>query len=73
MNDKWTESLLIDYWSHGYVKIEVMDGERFHEDIFLGEVLTYNNFHINFFISFFHIASFFFFNLGMFINLSTNE
>jgi hypothetical protein len=32
------DSLLSDYWSHGFLKIEVVDGERFHEDIFLGEV-----------------------------------
>lgn len=42
-NEKLTESLLSDYWSHGYVKIEVVDGERFHEEIFLGEV---HNFHL---------------------------
>lgn len=40
-NEKFAELLLNDYWSHGYVKIEVIDGERFHEDIFLGEVNLY--------------------------------
>ena len=29
---------LMDYWGQGCVKIQVVDGERFNEDIFLGEV-----------------------------------
>ena len=29
---------LLEYWSHGVIKIQIVDGERFNEDIFLGEV-----------------------------------
>ena len=29
---------LIDWWSSGFISIQVIDGERFNEDIFLGEV-----------------------------------
>jgi hypothetical protein len=29
---------LLDYWGQGCIKIHVVDGERFNEDIFLGEV-----------------------------------
>jgi hypothetical protein len=29
---------LLDYWAQGHVKIHVVDGDRFNEDIFLGEV-----------------------------------
>ena len=34
---------LLEYWSLGIIKIQVVDGERFNEDIFLGEVSK--NFH----------------------------
>ncbi len=33
------ESALINYWSHGSLTIEVLDMDRFNEDIFLGEVM----------------------------------
>ena len=29
---------LVDWWSSGFISIQVIDGERFNEDIFLGEV-----------------------------------
>ena len=29
---------LLDYWAQGLLKIQVVDGDRFNEDIFLGEV-----------------------------------
>ena len=35
---QWGDVLLKDFWSLGYIKIEVLDGDRFNEDIFLGEV-----------------------------------
>ena len=29
---------LLNWWGEGYIKIAVVDGERFNEEIFLGEV-----------------------------------
>ena len=29
---------LLDYWGQGCIKIQIIDGERFNEDIFMGEV-----------------------------------
>eukprot|EP00602_Paraphysomonas_sp_CaronLab_P008735 CAMPEP_0185035954 /NCGR_PEP_ID=MMETSP1103-20130426/28171_1 /TAXON_ID=36769 /ORGANISM="Paraphysomonas bandaiensis, Strain Caron Lab Isolate" /LENGTH=825 /DNA_ID=CAMNT_0027573275 /DNA_START=559 /DNA_END=3036 /DNA_ORIENTATION=- len=36
---QWGDVLLKDFWSLGYIKIEVLDGDRFNEDIFLGEAV----------------------------------
>lgn len=32
------DTLMKDWWGKGCIKIEILDGERFNEDIFLGEV-----------------------------------
>ena len=37
---------LLEYWSLGIIKIQIVDGERFNEDIFMGEVSE--NFHFLF-------------------------
>lgn len=29
---------LLEHWGQGLVKIQIVDGERFNEDIFMGEV-----------------------------------
>lgn len=39
--DRQAYAALLDWWSGGMVKVEVVDGERFNTDIFLGETDLY--------------------------------
>jgi hypothetical protein len=40
-SEKDIDHIISSYWSQGVVKIEIIDSERFNEDIFLGEVTLY--------------------------------